>query len=85
MSERQPTCFISCHGRLETHLEEQHHRTEFGEPGQRGIVGEGAEPAHAGEVEIAEQDTAEQLTQDRGLTQALGEVPAELGGDEDRR
>ena len=68
---------------LEADLEEQQDRAELGEDGEGLARLEPGEAGPADEREVTEHDAEEELAEDRGLTEALGERAEEPGPDED--
>ncbi len=71
------------HGGLEAHLEKEDDDTQAGEELDAGILSEEVEAVEADQAEVAEDDADEELTEDRRLTGARGEIAAQHGGSQD--
>ncbi len=64
--------------RLEPYLEQQQDYTNLGQPDDGRVARQGSKPEYANLVEIAEQDTGQELAQHRRLAQSLREIASQL-------
>jgi hypothetical protein len=71
------------HGGFEPDLEQQDQHAQLGEHVHGRVGRESLEPGDAEQMEIAQHDSGHQLAQHRRLSDARGQIPAELRTGED--
>ena len=84
-SEASPTRIISRIVDDEPHLKQQHDEAEPRQDVERGGVRQGRQPVHAGERQVAEDDSDDQLAEHRRLARAHRQLAADLRRGDDER
>ena len=69
--------------RLQAHLEEQKHDADLGQNGKCRVFPKEVERSDPEEVKVSEDDSGEELPENRGLAHASEEFTPELGRDQD--